>query len=365
MYRKTRSMVLEGPRKMSFWEFELPQIGPDDGLLKVEMAGVCGSDVGIYNGKVGRAPRPYPIIMGHEIVGHIEEIGETAAKRRGFKVGDRVIIESAFGCGQCFPCVTGNYGQCDSLLSYGSMISCKEPPHLWGAYGEYVYISPRAMVHRVAETLPPEAAVLISAVLGNAIRWLRMIGGVSIGNTVAIEGPGPQGLAGVIVAKESGAKMIIVTGLTRDRKRFDLAKEFGATHCINVEKEDPVEAVKDVTGGKMADVVMDVTGRSQGGIKALDLVGKGGTVIVPGLYGGNTEIPLVLDKLVFKEVRLQGVYSHNIRSVIPAIALAESRTYSIEKMVTHRFPLKEAERAVRLVGGEIENGEIIKAVIIP
>jgi alcohol dehydrogenase len=358
-------MVLEAPRKMSLWEFEIPKIGPEDGLLKIEMAGVCGSDPGIYHGKVTRALRPYPIIMGHEVIGHIEEIGESAAKRRGLKVGDRVIIEYAFGCGQCFSCVTGNYNQCESFLTYGSMISCKQPPHLWGAYGEYLYIAPRAMVHKVTEKLPPEAAVLISAVLGNAIRWLRMVGGVSIGNTVVIEGPGQQGLAGVIVAKESGAQMIIMTGLTKDRARFDLAKEFGATHCINVEKENLLEVVKQLTGGKMADVVMDVTGRPEGAVKALDLVGKGGTIIVPGLYGGETSIPLPLDKLVFKEARLQGVYSHNIRSVAPAIALAESRKYPIEKMVTHRFPLEEAERAVRLVEGQLENGEFIKSVIIP
>jgi alcohol dehydrogenase len=105
----------------------------------------------------------------------------------------------------------------------------------------------------------------------------------------------------------------------------------------------------------MADVVMDVTGHPEGAINALDLVGKGGTVILPGLYGGDVEIPLVMDKVVFKEVRVQGVYSHNIRSVIPAIALAESRKYPIEKMVTYRFSLEEAERAVRLVGGEIED----------
>src|SRR4030042_368471 len=99
MTRKTRSMVLEAPRKMSLWEFEVPKIGPEDGLLKIEMAGVCGSDPGIYRGKTTRAPRPYPIIMGHEVVGHIEEIGESAAKRRGLKVGDREIIEHHFGCG--------------------------------------------------------------------------------------------------------------------------------------------------------------------------------------------------------------------------------------------------------------------------
>jgi alcohol dehydrogenase len=247
-------MVVETPGRMSLWEFDLPRIGPEDGLLKVEMAGVCGSDPGIFQGKATRGPRHYPLIMGHEIVGHIEEIGEAAAKRHGVIVGDRVIIEYAFGCGECYPCITGNYGQCESFLTYGSMISCKEPPHLWGAYGEYVYIAPRAMVHKVSKTLPPEAAVLICAVLGNAIRWLRMVGGVSIGHTVVIEGPGQQGLAGVIVARESGAQNIIITGLTRDRRRFDLAREFGATHCIDVEKEDPVEVVKEVTAGKMADV---------------------------------------------------------------------------------------------------------------
>ena len=365
MSRKTRSMVVETPGKMSMWEFDLPRIGPEDGLLKVEMAGVCGSDPGMYRGKATRAPRPYPIIMGHEIVGHIEEMGDAAAKRHGVKKGDRVIIEYAFGCGQCYPCITGNYAQCESFFTYGSMISCKQPPHLWGAYGEYLYIAPRAMVHKVSETLPPEAAVLVCAVLGNAIRWLRMIGGVSIGNTVVIEGPGQQGLAGVIVARESGARNIIVTGLAKDHKRFDLAREFGATHCIDVEKDDPVEAVKEVTAGKMADVVMDVTGHPEGAIKALDLVGKGGTVILPGLYGGDKEIPLVVDKVVFKEVRVQGVYSHNIQSVIPAIALAESRRYPLEKMVTHRFPLEEAERAVRLVGGEIEGEEAIKVLIVP
>ena len=365
MSRKTRSMVVEAPGKMSLWEFDLPRIGPEDGLLKVEMAGVCGSDPGMYRGKASRAPRPYPIIMGHEIVGRVQEMGNVAAKRHGVKVGDRVIIEYAFGCGQCYPCITGNYGQCESLLTYGSMISCKEPPHLWGAYGEYLYIDPRAMVHRINETLPLEAAVLICAVLGNGIRWLRTMGGISIGNTVVVEGPGQQGLAGVIVARESGAQNIIVTGLEKDRKRFELAREFGATHCIDVGKEDPVEVVREATVGKMADVVMDVTGNPAGAIKALDLVGRGGTVILPGLYGMDKEIPLTMDKVVYKEVRVQGVYSHNIKSVIPAIALAESRRYPIEKMVTHRFPLEEAERAVRLVGGEIEGEEAIKVVIVP
>lgn len=365
MNRKARSMVVEAPGKMTMWEFDIPRIGPEDGLLRIEMAGVCGSDPGMYRGKATSLPIAYPLILGHEIVGRIEEIGEMAAQRHKVNKGDRVIVETAFGCGHCYQCLTGNYVQCESCLLYGHTISCKDPPHLWGAYGEYLYIAPRAMVHRVSDTLPVEAAVLICAVLGNALRWLRMIGGVSIGHTVVIEGPGLQGLAGVIVARESGASEVIVTGLKKDRRRFELAREFGATHCIDIEEEDPVKVVRKITKGMMADVVMDVTGHPEGAVNAFDLVRKRGTIIMPGIYGANKAIPLILDKIVFKEVKVQGVLSHDVQSVLPAIKLAESRKYPIERMVTHRFPLAEAEKAVRLVGREIEGGEAIKVVIEP
>jgi len=117
--------------------------------------------------------------------------------------------------------------------------------------------------------------------------------------------------------------------------------------------------------GRMVDLVMDVTGNPNGARKAIDLVKKKGTVILPGLYGMDKEIPLILDKVVFKEVRVQGVFSHDFRSVIPAIHLAESGKYLLERMVTHRFPLEEAEKAVKLAGGEIEGKGPIKIVIVP
>jgi len=362
---KTRSMVVEMPGKMTMREFALPQIGEEDGLLRVEMAGVCGSDPGMFKGKTTALAVRYPLILGHEIVGWIEKIGAKAAARRKLKEGDRVIVETAFGCGHCLPCLAGNYVHCEAQMFYGHTIPCSEPPHLWGAYGQHLYLAPRAMVHRISDSLPPEEAVFICAVLGNAIRWLRMRGGVSIGQTVVIEGPGLQGLAGVIVAKESGAGKIIVTGLGKDERRFVLAREFGATHCLNSERGDPVEAVREITQGAMADVVMDVTGHPDGPRKALDLVRKRGTIVLPGIYGATKEIPLLLDKIVFKEIRIQGVLSQDMTSVLPAIRLAESRKYPLAKMITHRFPLEEAEKAVRLAGGERPEEEAIKVVIIP
>jgi len=245
------------------------------------------------------------------------------------------------------------------------MISCENPPHLWGAYAEYMYIDPRAMVHKISRILPDETAVLISAILGNVIRWLGIRAGISIGDTVVIEGPGQQGLAGVVMARESGASNIIVTGLSADTKRMELAGEFGATCCCNIEKEDPVKVIREITGGRMANIVLEVTGRPEGLISSLDLVGDGGKIVMPGLYGLDREIPLAMDKAIYKEVTILGVFSHNYSSVVPAIKLAESGKYPLEKMVTHRFPLEEAEKAVRLVGGEIEDEQPIKVVIEP
>jgi alcohol dehydrogenase len=358
-------MVVESPGKMSMWEFAIPEIGNEDGLLKVEMAGVCGSDPGMFKGKATALRIQYPLILGHEIVGRIEKIGKKAAERHKVREGDRVIIETAFGCGYCHSCLTGDYVHCEAQMFYGHTIPCSEPPHLWGAYGEHLYIAPRAMVHKISDNLPAEEAVLICAVLGNAIRWVRIVGEASIGDTVVIEGPGLQGLAGVIVARESGAEKIIVTGLGKDRRRFELAREFGATHLVNIEQQNPVEVINEITHGAMADLVMDVTGSPEGAMKALDLVRKRGTIVMPGIYGAQKAIPLILDKIVFKEIRIQGVLSQDITSVLPAIKLAESRKYPLAKMVTHRLPLGEAEKAVRLVGGEMPEQEAIKVVLIP
>lgn len=363
MKGESRAVVLTAPGVIELRRFPLPRIGDEDGLLEVELVGVCGSDPGIFSGRSTRGDRPYPIILGHEIVGRVVEIGSKASARLDVSVGDRVVLEYAFGCGLCDMCLSGHYTLCSANLTYGSMISCKDPPHLFGGYSEYVYIHPRAMVHKVGEEVSPEVGILICAVLGNAIRWLRQIGGVSIGDAVVIIGPGQQGLAAVAVARESGAEPIIVVGLSRDAQRLEMAKEFGAHITINAEQEDPVEVVSGATCGRMARVVMDVSGNPQGARTAIAVAGKRAKVVLPGIY--KKEVTLPLDQAVFKELSLLGVFSHDFLAVRPAITMAKKGRYPWERLITHRLPLEEAQRALRLVAGE-EPGEMpLKVALDP
>lgn len=361
----TRSMVVPRPGEMELREFPLPRIGRDDALMEVELVGVCGSDPGIFYGKATRIERPYPIILGHEIVGRIKEIGPEAAARWKVEAGDRAIVEYAFGCGRCRACLTGRYTLCAEYLTYGNLIGATEPPHLFGGYGEHVYLHPRAMVHKVGDDISPEEGVLICAVLGNSVRWLTQVGRLGLGQSVAIVGPGQQGLSGVITAKAAGAGPVILVGLSEDAERLAMARRFGADLTVMADKEDPVAAVAAVTGGLMADLVMDVSGAPPGAAAALSLAGQGATLVLPGLYGATTDVPLKLDQAVFKELTIRGAYSHNFAAVEPAIRLVRDKRPPLAEMISHRFPLERAREAVDLVAGKTPGPKPLKVVIDP
>ncbi len=362
---KSKAMVVTEPGHMEMREYDLPETGAEDGLLKVELVGVCGSDPKIFHGKPSRGPRPFPLILGHEIVGRVHQMGEAARKRHGVQEGDRVIVEYAFGCGECRPCLAGRYTLCDKMYSYGSMISCQDPPHLFGAYSQYLYIHPRALVHKVGDGVSPELGVLVGAVFGNAVRWMSRIGNASLGRSVAIVGPGPIGLAAVAVAKECGAEPIIVMGLERDKSRLEMARRFGADVTVNVDREDAQEAVRQATRERMADLIMDVSGHPSGAALALSVAGIGATLVVPGLYGASNSVGLLLDTVVVKELKLLGAYSQDFESVEAAIGLVKRGKYPLGEMISHRFPLEEAERALRLVEGASEGEVPLKVVLNP
>lgn len=249
MGKKAKAAVMEAPGRIVIKEFDIPNICPEEALLRIEMAGVCASDTKRYYG--AKIAKSLPLIMGHEIYGQIEEIGQIAQKIYKVNKGDHVAVEAKIRCGFCEGCITGSYKYCDANLAYGS-ISAARPPHLWGSFAEYMYLAPGSVLHKVPSGTLPEEGVLISAVLANGVNWTRFEGGANIGDTVVVQGVGPQGVACIIGAKESGASPVIATGVTVDQERFKLAKEFGADFTIDVQKQNPVETLKEIRRSKDA-----------------------------------------------------------------------------------------------------------------
>ena len=358
----TTSAVLVAPEAFEVREFALPDISEDDGLLHMELAGVCGSDVLHWGGR-SAVRHNLPAILGHEIVGRIEQVGKRAARRWGVSAGDRVIVEASFGCGLCDLCLRGSYQMCADGQGYGGRISAAVAPHLWGAYGQHLYLPPRARVHRVGNAISPEVGVVIGAVLANGVRWVHTVGGAGIGDTVAVFGPGPQGLAAVIAAHAAGAERIIAVGLAADRARLDFARDCGATHTLSFDQHT-VEAIADLTGGRLADVVIDVTGSEKSPPVAAETVRPLGTFVMAGSTAAAT-VRLPWNELVRKEVRAQGVNSHDQAAVRAAIALAASGRYPLHRMVTHRFPIASTSDALAVIRNAAASDGVIKAVIDP
>jgi threonine dehydrogenase-like Zn-dependent dehydrogenase len=228
---KARAAVQVDDRRFELQAFDLPKIGPDDGLLRIEACGMCGSDVEQYDGAFKPLGVRYPVIPGHEPFGFIEELGAEAARRWRVKPGDRVVIEPVLGCGHCRACLTGAYRRCRTgrpgtgIAAY-AYIPANVPPALWGGYAEYMYLDPHTVMHKVAPELPAELVALYQP-MAAGIRWAVQEPGTRVGDTVVVLGCGQRGLASIVAVREAGAAQVIVTGLRRDAHKLKLAKEFG------------------------------------------------------------------------------------------------------------------------------------------
>jgi threonine dehydrogenase-like Zn-dependent dehydrogenase len=321
--RTTRAIVQTGPRKLEMRELPIPDIDADSGLLRVEACGICGSDAEQYAGVI---PVSYPLIPGHEPLGIIEKIGDRAAKRWGVNVGDRVAVEVLIPCGHCPACLEGRYQQCrgrgGGMFGY-AYVPLSRPPGLWGAYADYMYLDPASIVHPMRKDLSPSIAVLFNP-LGAGFRWAVEIPETGPGDTVLVLGPGQRGIASVIAARAAGADTIIVTGLTRDQKKLALAKELGADHVIDVEQEDARKRVREITNGRGADVVVEVTANATQPIaEALFYVAPGGRIVLAGVKGFKSVPDFISDLIVVKEITVRGAFGVTRRSYESAIRLIE------------------------------------------
>ena len=351
---KSAAVVLAGPREIELREFALPEIGREDALLHVEACGVCGADYDPLYLWRGPAPRIGPLVLGHEVAGRIESIGDQAAARWGVGEGDLVVVEEDVPCGRCRLCRTGRYRLCNGLFGgegrrYG-FTSIDEPPSLWGGFSEHMYLSPNSVVHRVPDSVPAHRAPLFLPI-ANGVDWVRRYGQLPPGGTVVVQGPGQHGLGCVIAAKEAGAGTVVVSGTSKDVARLALAERLGADVTVNVDEERLVDRVRQVTDGALADLVLDVTHRSaQPLVDALRMVAFGGVIVVAGLKMEPVEINT--DALIVKDVTLRGANGHDLVSVGAALKILEADRYPFDDLCTHTFPIARAEEAVRTVGRE-------------
>ena len=368
MAEKVLAAVRTGAGKTEIREFPMPVIPADAALLKMEVAGICGSDVKMY----AHPPSDTPVIMGHENIGIIAKAGSEFTRRKGFKEGDLVFPEHYLACGKCEWCHLGEYRHCEGTdwrsnpdaIRYG-LTPAEKPPHLWGGFAQYVYLPWNTVLHRVPKGVTPEVAGLVTP-MANGVQWSLFEGGVGYNSTVLIQGPGQQGLSQTVICKQAGAALIIVTGTSKDGARLEVAKTLGADYVIDVQKEDPLARIKEITGGKGVDVVLDCTAGAGTipillGVEALKR--KGGTLVVQG--ADIKEFPnFPLARVTVKYVTIKSARGHSYKACELALQQLASKRFPLERMATHSFGLKDVDLAIRSVGGQGVK-DVIHASLLP
>ena len=358
---KSFAMVLTANRQLEAMDIELPDIDENSALLRLEACGICGSD---YEQFEGVLRTPVPVIPGHEPLGVIERIGNKAARRWGVDVGDRVAVETMLSCRHCSACLGGTYHLCDERRIY-SYIPLSEEPGLWGGYAQYMYLHPNSVLHKVNPDIPASIAVIFNP-LGAGFRWAVDMPDARPGDTVVIMGPGQRGLASVIALRHVGVTDIIVTGLAADAEKLALARLYGAREIIDVDNENVVHRVKELTNGRGADIVVDVSSyATQPVADALQLVKVGGQIILAGVKGFKPVDNFVSDLIVMKEATIKGAIGVTSTSYRQAIDVIESGQVDFSPMHTHDFDLEDAELAIRTLAREIAGDESIHSCLIP
>jgi len=342
-----RAVVYRGPGKVVVEDVPKPKVKPDDLLVRVRAAGICGTDLELVRGN--RPDVTPPRIPGHEASGDVVEVGAGVSK---FRVGDRVVVEPILSCERCRNCVVGRYNICRELKFMGV--------HADGAFAEFLTI-PEHRAYKIPGTLPYDVATILEpTAVGVHIVTRAQI---SLGDKVVILGAGPIALQVAQVAKRRGASYIIMTDVLDHRLR--LAKKLAADVVVNVSREDPRQTVSQATDGEGADVVIEVVGKSETILQTMDLVRMGGRILIAGISVERfvTDPPTFWMKQLLKEVTIETSRSYGAGNWLSAIELASRGYINLEALISHRFRLEEASRAFEVADKKLENS--VKVLFTP
>ena len=353
-------MVLSEPERLEPEEFQVPDIEEEGALIEVEAASVCGTDISLYRGTNDMGT--FPVVLGHEVAGIVVDGSDEPLNKWCVEVGDRVSPEPYLPCNDCEDCLQGHYHMCSEGRLYGITLVADKEPGIWGGYGEYMYLHPKSRVHAVSDDVSPKAACL-SSVIGNGVRWISRKGQVSPGDSVAIVGPGAQGLASTIVAKEAGADPLVILGLSSDEENLEIASSVGATHTLYTDEDGTTERALDISGGKGFDVVVVTAPAEAATRQAIELVRPRGRLVQVGLNDEDISIPI--DDIIRDEITLLGGRGQ-AGDVEDAMNILERNAEDVASINSHSFAISRAETAIkRQLPGDEFDPEIVHAVLEP
>ena len=324
-----------------------PEPKQDEVLIKIEAAGICGSDVHFYDGSLTHFIPP--VILGHELSGEILQVGAAVT---GYSVGDRVVSEPhKGGCGLCRFCQTGQTEVCPDKRAIGYKID--------GAFAPYITM-PEASLHRIPNHLAFEHAALaepLAVVVKGVLERTR----VNPEDFVVILGCGPVGLLAANAVKAEGARGVMITGTDQDEAtRLKAARQMNIDHVLNIQQENLKEAVSDLTGGLGADLVVEACGVEAAIHQAFDVIRTDGRIAAIG-HTGREFLSVPWEMGLHKAARVTWSFSSNWSSWERAVSMLSGKKIEADQIVSHTFPLEEWEAAF----AALERMEAIKALLIP
>lgn len=335
-----KALVFTGYHEMEIQERPMPVLEDDTSVMvRVRAMGICGSDLHIYHNR--HAFAQYPIVPGHEVVGEVYQVGSAVTN---LQPGDHVVLEPIRYCGNCYPCRKGRGNVCRNLWVIGA--------HCNGGCQEY-YVQPEQNWHKIPDSLSWEQAVMIEPYTIGAQMLSR--GQVEPEDTVLIHGAGPVGLIAIDTAKQLGARVIVAELL---EKRLELAKIFGADLVIDVRTQDMETEVMKFTDGAGPTVDIDCAGLPNSLETAANILSPAGTIIT--MTFSDVPQPIKISQVTLKELTIVGSRLQ-IKKFEPVIeAMQGQRLERINQMITHTFPIAQAEQAVlTAASGNTDVGKVV------
>ena len=346
------AQIIEPNKPLQINETELPKPNGNQVVVKVRSTGVCHSDLHLWEGgydtgdgfmKVTDRGVKFPVTPGHEIVGNVEEIGDSV---EGVNIGDLVLVYPWIGCGKCTTCEKGDTNLCESPKSLGVFQD--------GGYAEYVLIPDSKFLAKI-DNLDPDAAASLAC---SGLTAFTAVKKALVNNpeNILIVGAGGLGLMGVQIASALTKSNIICADL--DDEKLNSAKELGATHIINTKEPDAAKKIMSICDEKGVDSIIDFVNAPPTVKMDLSLIRKRGNIILVGLFGGSIELSLV--SVPLKAITIQGAYTGNYNDMLELIKLAQRGV--INPIVSKHYKLDEVNTAL----GDLKNRKIIgRAVINP